>query len=60
MGREDVVLDFRGGGGDGVGEEDGGRVGLEEGGELRDFEVGVECVSEEGVARGACGAGLDC
>lgn len=57
-----MVLDVveGGGGGDGVGEEDGDGVGLEEGGEFRDFEVGVECVSEEGVACGARGAGLDC
>lgn len=60
MGREDVVLDVGVGGGDGVGEEDGDWVGLEEGSELCDFEVGVECVAEEGVARGARGAGLYC
>lgn len=50
MGREDVVLDVGVGGGDGVGEEDGDWVGLEEGSELCDFEVGVECVAEEGLA----------
>lgn len=45
MGREDVVLDVGVGGGDGVGEEDGDWVGLEEGSELCHFEVGVECVA---------------
>ena len=50
LGRKDVVFDVGVRDVDGVGSEDRNGVNLEEGSNLGDFQVGVESVSQQGIA----------